>query len=181
MFLDDLDGDTKLLLLAVRGVKVDDPKSFITNLRKEVPASFLQAIDARFVAGREHTKLIVQQSWTASKRRVLIVKFDLDILLRLACDSRIENALETVGLRSGTMDVVFIAVGHQDTLNRLSIHLATLGKVSDSLLRLTSSKEKFLKKHHNISDLNLRSTVLKGDALPYILADKAAIEMSSKR
>jgi len=181
MFLSDLDCDTKLLLLAVHGVKVDDPKSFVKSLRREVPGVVLQAVDARFVAGREHAKLIAQQSWTASKRGVLSVKFDLDIVLRLACDSRIENALETVGLRSGVMDVVFIAVGHPDDINRLLIHLGTLGEVRDSLLRLTGSKESFLKKHHKITDLCLRSTVLKGDALPYILSEKAAIEMSCKR
>lgn len=169
------------MAVPIRGVKVEDPRSFIEDVRGEVPKVVLQALDARYVVDIDHLWAVIRQAWAAHKRGVSRVKFDLDILLRIACDSRVTYALDTAGLKRGVLDVIFVAVSHSDLLQRTVEGLSRLGSVSNDLLQSTPEKEEFLRKYHNISDLAVKSTVLKRGQLAYILAEKAAVTLSSRR
>ncbi|MFQ6135030.1 MAG: KEOPS complex subunit Cgi121 [Nitrososphaerales archaeon] len=181
MYLLDLEGDVKAAAAPVRGVEVEDPESFMEGLRAKAAKVVLQALDARYVADINHLWAVVRQAWKADKRGVSKVRFDLDILLRLACDSRLTHALKTVGLKKGVLDVIFVAVGRGEPLQRSVEILGRMGDVSNDLLQPTSEKEAFLRRYHSISDLALQSILLKQERLASILAERAAVALSGRR
>ncbi len=177
----DLEKDIKAAAVPVRGVKVEDPKSFIEELRAETPKVVLQALDAMYVADIDHLWAVVRQAWTADKRSVSKVKFDLDILLRITCDSRLTYALETAGIKKGVRDVIFVAIGHKEPLQRSVKTLSRRRNVSNNLLQPAPDKERFLRRYHGIDELALQSILLKNGQLGAILAEKAAVALSGKR
>ncbi len=176
-----LEEGVKAVAVPVRGVRVEDPASFMAGLRAEASGVVLQALDARYVADAAHLWAAVRQAWAASKSGVSRVQFDLDIILRISCDSRLDSALETVGVKKSVMDVIFVAVGREDLLKRVVERLSRLGSVSDTLLQLTAGKERFLRRRHSVSELTLQSTTLKEEQLAYVLAEKAAVALSGRR
>ncbi|MCL4437228.1 MAG: hypothetical protein M1503_04235 [Thaumarchaeota archaeon] len=165
--------------IPVKGVDVDAPTSFMEHLRTSaIDAVAVQAVDARFVADLSHLWAVVRQAWTADKRRISRAKFDIEILLRVACDSRVANALATVGLKKGRFDVIFIVVGKEGALKRIADVVSQLGEVSEDLLILTPEKEAALRKHHGIEDKTLESTLQsRNNCLSGILAERATVAL----
>ncbi|MCP8304016.1 MAG: hypothetical protein H3Z50_00865 [archaeon] len=169
-----LNDRTSSLILGMKGVHVDDPKEFIGKLREEFPSLTVQALDADFVAGFEHLKSILQQSWIAFNRGISYSKkLDLELIVRVACDSQINRALKTVGLRSETMDLALVAIGDQKNLKSFAEAMMGLGEISDSVLKLTPKKETFLMRHHGISPNLVKATVADKNRLAMILSEKA--------
>ena len=69
------------------------------QLKASAPdAAAVQAVNAQFVADLDHLWRAVRQAWMANKRRISRAKFDIEILLRVACDSRVA---ETFPCHSG--------------------------------------------------------------------------------
>ncbi len=168
-------GDKTLsIILGMKGVIVESPEQFLRNLREKFPNLTIQALDANFISGFEHLKMILQQSWTAFNRGISYTKkLDLELIVRLACDSQIARALKTLGLKSGKMDIALIAVGESKNLKLFNETIKDLGEFSDDVIKLNPEKERFLIKHHNISDELIKATIADRNKLAAILSEKA--------
>lgn len=168
-------GDKNLsTILGMKGVIVENPEQFLRNLREKFPNIVIQALDANFVAGFGHLKMILQQSWMAFEREISYTKkLDLELIVRLACDSQITRALKTLGLKSGRMDIALIAIGELKHLKLFNETIKDLGEISDDAVRLNPEKERFLIKHHNISDELIKATIVDKNKLAAILSEKA--------
>ncbi|MCX8192016.1 MAG: KEOPS complex subunit Cgi121, partial [Nitrososphaerales archaeon] len=115
----ELEDDTIGLFIGIKGVKIHEPREFIKMLRESLPDLLLQVVDARFVAGQKHLELIIKQSFEAWKRGITYTdRRDMDLIVRLACDLQIKDALEKIGIKSGVMDVVLIGIGKRDSIDR---------------------------------------------------------------
>ena len=169
-----LNENTSSFIIGIKRVYIGDPEQFLRNIREKFPSLTVQALDANFVAGFEHIKLILHQSWIAFKRGISYSKkLDLELIVRVACDSQINRALTTVGLKSGTMDLVLIAIGNQKHLKSYAEAITSLGEISDNVLKLTPKKETYLMKHHDISNNLFKATIAIKNKLAMILSEKA--------
>jgi len=169
-----LGNKTLSIVLGMKGVIIDDPEQFLRNLREKFSNLIIQALDANFVAGFEHLKMILQQSWMAFNRGISYTKkLDLEIIVRLACDSQIARALKTLGLKSGKMDIALIAIGELKHLKPFTENINDFGEISDYVIKLNPEKKKFLIKHHKISDGLIKATIANRNKLAVILSEKA--------
>ena len=176
MHLIKLEGAIGAAFIGLRSVHVDDPARFIEELKARFPHLLLQAVDARYVAGVCHLNLIVQQAWEAKKRNLLYAsRFELDLIIRIACDIQISRALRKVGLKPGFQDIVIIAVGDLQEISSLSTSITALGEPSDSVMNLTYEKEKMLVKDHDVGRDLLNSILYRRNRLSWVLAEKAAL------
>ncbi len=137
----------------------------------------VQAVDAQFVADLNHLWSVIRQAWAANKRQISRAKFDIEILLRIACDSRVTNALATVGLKKGRLDIILVVVGTASSMQQVCDAIRWVGEVSESLLILTPEKEVALRKYHNIEDKAIESVLQSQQRLSDLLAEKAAIAL----
>jgi tRNA threonylcarbamoyladenosine modification (KEOPS) complex Cgi121 subunit len=167
----------KVVAIPIRGVEIEEPERFMERLKAEVPNVTLQAIDARFVANLNHLWAVIRQAWMADRSGTARARFELEILLRIACDSRVTQAVTIVGLKKGSLDVIFVAVGKIEDIQPLPDRLSDLGEASESLLQLTSDKCKMLLRHHHISKEALESTITTSEGMSGVLAEKAAITL----
>gem|GEM_PF-1628380 len=171
----DLEDNVKAVAIPVSEVEVENSDIFMIFLRSKMPNVILQAINAKFVVNIAHLGAIVKQSWVSNKNGLSKVKFDLDILLRMSCSSNLRSALDTVGLKSGSQDVIFVGIGLKEHLQGISDIILSQGKPSNDLLLDNPEKMNFLKKHHKINDLSLTSVMVEQGQLASLLAEKAAI------
>ncbi len=181
MHLLNLDGDIKAVAVPICSLVIADPVSFLTRLRVKMPEVMLQALDAKYVADLDHLYAVIKQSWAAHKRGVSNVKFDLDILLRIACDSRLMKAINTVGLKKGVNDVIFVCVGAKANIIKSVNILKPLGNISSGLIQPAKEKDEFLKKHHGITDVALHSVLDKKNSLSSILSERSAITITGRK
>jgi len=180
MYIVELEEDVQAAFVPIRWIRVDYPELFLNDLKSRCEELTVQAVDARYIAGPRHLEAVVKQAWEASRRAVSRVKkLEIDILMRVACDSRASEALKTVGLSCGVNDVVFVAVGDREAIHSFSKVVGVLGEPSDELIRLTCEKEDFLKRHHRVGEAALKAT-LSGDRLAAVLSEKAVVELSKK-
>ncbi|MCS7116076.1 MAG: KEOPS complex subunit Cgi121 [Nitrososphaerota archaeon] len=172
----ELEDDTIGLFIGIKGVKIHEPREFIKMLRESLPDLLLQVVDARFVAGQKHLELIIKQSFEAWKRGITYTdRRDMDLIVRLACDLQIKDALEKIGIKSGVMDVALIGIGKRDSIDRFYNLAKRIGNVSDEPLELTENKAQFIKEVYHISDDLIRATVGGADKLALLLAERAAL------
>jgi len=161
------------LIIGIKRVRIEDPKQFLKGLKDKQPSLTVQALDARFVAGFEHLKMVLQQSWMAFDREASYSeKLDLEIIVRVACDSQITRALRTVGLKSEVMDIALVVIGEPRTLKLFAEVIKGL-EISDDVIKLNPEKESFLIKHHNISNKFVEATIADKNKLAMILAERA--------
>ena len=169
-----LDNDASSLIIGIKKIYIENPRSFLEKLRERFPSLTIQALDANFIAGYEHLKSILYQSWTAFKRDISYSKkLDLELIVRMACDSQINRALKIVGLKSGIMNLAIVAMGDQRNLKLFAEDIKSLGEISESVLKLTPKKENFLIEHHDLSSKLLQSTISYKNKLAAILSEKA--------
>ncbi|NWG08951.1 MAG: hypothetical protein HXX80_01345 [Nitrososphaerales archaeon] len=159
--------------MGIRGVRIEGPEQFLKGLKDKHPSLTVQALNARFVAGFEHLEMVLQQSWMAFDRETSYSKkLDLEIIVRVACDSQIARALRTVGLKSKAMDIALVAIGEPRALEFFSEAIKGLGEISDDVIELNPKKESFLIKHHKIANELIGATIA-DNKLAVILAERA--------
>jgi len=171
-----LDKNTSTLIFGLKKINLITQGSFLDRLQKSFPNLIIQAFDAKFIAGFEHIKMIVQQSWVAKKRGITYAnKVELDLIMRVACTLQIEDALRAAGLKPHVMDVVVVTIGDVNSLHELGKSIKNLGKTSDKIVELSKKKEKFLKKYHGITDELIKATVADDNKLAILLAERASL------
>lgn len=177
-----LDGNTVGCFTGIKNVKVNEPKKFINKLRHRMPNTTIQVVNAKFVAGPHHIELILKQAYDAWRRGISYAeKYDVDLIVRLACNLQIEKALKKVGVKRGVMDVVLIAIGDRSIVKKLYKLAYNIGDPSDEPIKLTDDKVRFLKEEYRISDEVIHSTLKDVEKIPFLLAEKAALLLATSR
>ena len=171
-----VDKNIEALIIGIKDVNIKDPEVLLKNIQKVVIGGFAQGFVAQFIAGPKHLELIIKQAWEAKKRNIPYVeKFDLDLLIRIACTLQIHKALKTVGFKKGIMDIVILAIGKEKTLKNLIKYVNSIGTFSDQVLEGNTERIEFLKSTYKISKELIENTLYRKDILAYLLTEKAAI------
>ncbi len=161
--------------IGLEQVVVEDPREWMSRLRIISPATVAQAFDARIVAGSQHLEMLAKQAWEAKRRGQLYAdRFEVDFLMRLACQRQIKDALARAGLKKGVQDTGIIAFGRSEELSTFFHNLSTGQNRRDTVLALTRDKECFLKEVHRLPAEAL-SHGNAGYLLPRFLAERAAL------
>jgi KEOPS complex subunit Cgi121 len=86
----------------------------------------IQAVDATKVAGRRHVDCAVRNAMRSFRdHRNIATDLGVEILLHLSACRQIRKALE-MGVHEGKMDVLFIVVGAQKSIERTATQLTGL-------------------------------------------------------
>ena len=74
-------------------------KNFLDDLRTEFPNLVIQAISSNFILNRDYVKKILSLSIFAKNHGILLSKkLEIDILLRFACTTQINDAIKNLSL-----------------------------------------------------------------------------------
>ncbi|MCS7141845.1 MAG: KEOPS complex subunit Cgi121 [Candidatus Nitrosocaldus sp.] len=113
------DGRIYHAMLLYMDVSLDDPEEFVRSVRSVAEGlhrrTMVQMVDAHSIAGMEHLLEILIQSLEAERRSCMLARMvEVDMMLRLACTRQISEAIERVGLKSGSRRAVLVAVVYED-------------------------------------------------------------------
>ena len=168
-----LDRKNSALLVGFKDIIINNPEDFLNRIKSSFDSLTIQVIDANFIAGFKHLKMIIQQSWTAFKLGVAYnKKMDMELISRISCDSQISRSLRTVGMKKGKIDLVIISIGDRNNLLSFMNFIKKLGPISKKPLQLNAHKRDFLMRHHGVSNEQIKATTL-NNKLAVILAEKA--------
>ncbi|MBI2184308.1 MAG: hypothetical protein HYU39_05035 [Thaumarchaeota archaeon] len=169
-----LEGEVYAGWIGLKNVAITDGREWMSRLRGLNSKVMTQACDARFVAGSKHLEILARQTFEANTRSQLYAeRFEVDFLMRTACEKQIKNALSKAGLSSTVRDVAVTGFGSKGDLQSFFKTVSTLWKRDDSVLGLTESKKKFLSRHHKIVKDTLKLGVR--DLFPRLLSERAAL------
>lgn len=143
---------------------------FLDVIRKKFPNIVIQAISSNYILSKSHAQKIISISWLSKQNHTLISKkIDTDILLRFACTTQIQDAIERVGIKYDN-GFVIIAIGKQTIVNKLYIFL----KPYLSKTPLSKNNQIFLRKKFHITKKHMDS-ILSQNPLEDLLIEKATI------
>ncbi|MEM3403959.1 MAG: KEOPS complex subunit Cgi121 [Nitrososphaeria archaeon] len=127
----------------------------ITSLKELLirdTGAIIQVVDPNFIAGIEHAKMILRQTYEAYTRGIFIAnKPSLDILLRLLCTKKIEAALKDAGLKEGDRNCAILGFCDKNKIDLLEEKIKEIGEQNNKALELSETKKKFLIRYHDIS------------------------------
>lgn len=177
----DLGDEIYACYLGLQKVMVDDPVKFMEKLKASFPHIIVQAINAKFVAGHRHLELVLKQTLEAKRRGILYAKSpELDLLVRISCDTQISRAIKTVGIEKGVQNIVIVALGKKECAESIKDGLRSYGKISDEVIQLTTDKMRTLIRHHGLSKSYVKAVVQTKARLASVLAERAAVLASEK-
>jgi tRNA threonylcarbamoyladenosine modification (KEOPS) complex Cgi121 subunit len=129
-----------VLVAGVREISGDAGK-LLDRLRADNPDAYLQAADAQAVYGVDHVLGVLQITFEAFSRKVMIAgRIETEVLLRLACTDQISDALKKAGLKAGRPGCFIAFSKDSNAVRKLG---GQLGELDDSVL--LPSKEKAAK------------------------------------
>jgi len=167
-----LDGE-HVLLAGIRKLRIRDTDEFIQNIRTINNRVTIQAIDASFVAGKEHILSVLQQSLQAKKRGTMLSdRIEIDILMRLACTNQISKALDDIGLKDGMNNVLLVVLGKLADLKAVEEHLGKNYRLNNNIIALSGKKTSTLSSHHKVGKQELDACIDE-NKLAHILAERA--------
>jgi len=144
-------------------------KNFLDDLRTEFPDLVIQAISSNFILNRDYVKKILSLSIFAKKHGILLSKkLEIDILLRFACTTQINEAIKNHGIKKD-QNFLMIVIGKNIHLNKL------YQKMLPNLINpFSNNNSNIVKNHFNISKESI-NTINSKTPLEDLLVEKASI------
>jgi len=144
-------------------------KNFLDNLRTEFPDLVIQAISSNFILNRDYVKKILSLSIFAKNHGILLSKkLEIDILLRFACTTQINDAIKNHGIKKD-QNFLMIVIGKNIHLNKL------FQKILPNLINpFSNNNSVIIKNHFNISKESI-NTINSKTPLEDLLVEKASI------
>lgn len=106
----------------------------------------------KYIAGPEHVRRILIQAseyWRLEKK--LARNKSIDLLMRITCQSQISSALKLSGVSYAKQLALFGLIENAREADRWCSRLLAAGAIpDDSILKLTSERELFLKRFHDL-------------------------------
>jgi tRNA threonylcarbamoyladenosine modification (KEOPS) complex Cgi121 subunit len=123
----------------------------LKGMEKETD-SIIQVVDPKFIASKEHLRLILAQSKESYSRGIVAAnKKSMDILLRLLCTKKIEKALHDAGFKPNSRECVILGLCNKDTLPIIEKKIRNYGDLDDRVLEASKERVNFLMTYHGIS------------------------------
>ncbi|MBS1263359.1 MAG: hypothetical protein MAG715_00535 [Methanonatronarchaeales archaeon] len=152
----------------VLGVELEvEPMRFVDTLGELDGVA--QAVDARFVAGREHLEVAAGLAFTAEERGRRVANDPaMEVLLYAAGTRQIDRAIERLGLRRSTRSagVVLRDVPAQDIADSCC-------KINGEVLELSEDNLGFVVDAFEIGELELETVGL--DRLPLLVRERVVL------
>jgi tRNA threonylcarbamoyladenosine modification (KEOPS) complex Cgi121 subunit len=167
-----LDGE-HVLLAGMHNLRIRDTDEFIQHIRAINSRVAVQAIDASFVADKEHILSVLQQSLQARKRGTLLSdRIEIDVLMRFACTNQISKALDDIGLKDGMNNVLLVVLGKISDLKTVKKHLEKNYRLNNNIIALSGKKTRVLASHHKVGKPELDACIGE-NKLASVLAERA--------
>ncbi len=149
--------------IAFSAVKLSKPlsKAKIEELLSDKGDAAVQLVDARAIASQLHIVSAAEHAVCSfALGENIAAKLGLELLLYLAADRQLRSAIEKLGVKEKSLEVVAIALGKEEgkVVEALKELLARLpGEVEEGLLETTKEKEEYLRKLFNIKEGELKA------------------------
>ncbi|RLI08392.1 hypothetical protein DRO32_02345 [Candidatus Bathyarchaeota archaeon] len=176
-----------IVVAGLRGVEVGDPGELLENLRarRELGGLVFQLLDAGMVAGPEHLLVAILNALRAFELG-LNVSSDLgmEILTFASGQRQISEAIRSLGLKPGRMDValVLVAGSRREAEGGLrSLVEALGGEEDDGVLEVDDEKAGRLVEAYGIGSRELSSCGRLGslpDVVRWLVVEKVALSMA---
>ncbi len=125
--------------------------ALLREMEKETD-SIIQVVDPKFIASKEHARLILAQSKESYSRGIIAAnKKSMDVLLRLLCTKKIEKALQDAGFKLNSKECVILGLCNKDTLRIIEKKIRNYGDLDDHVLEASEERVNFLMTYHGIS------------------------------
>lgn len=129
----------------------------------------VQAVDARFVAGREHLEAAAERAASAEERCVRVAdSLAVEVLLYAAATRQISKAIDRLGVRGDTeaVGLVYRGASFED--------LEPLGlERDDSVLRFTEAKRPRVEEAFGLGDLEVET--VGEEKVPLLVRERVAL------
>ncbi|MCD6408901.1 MAG: hypothetical protein J7L98_00970 [Candidatus Verstraetearchaeota archaeon] len=149
--------------VAFSGVRLSKPlsRAELEELLSDKGEVAVQLVDARAVASQRHIVSAAEHAAHSFARgENIAAKLSLEFLLYLAADRQLRSAIEKVGIKEESLEVVAITLGRKkgEVVEALKELLAKLpGEENENLLEISEEKEKHLRKLFDIKEEELEA------------------------
>jgi tRNA threonylcarbamoyladenosine modification (KEOPS) complex Cgi121 subunit len=148
-----------------KDVNIKDANSLLSLIRERTIDGEAQFFDAELIAGWEHLYFAVLNALKAFENKVNISNsLAVEILLYASAQRQIKNAIESIGIKTGSLDVAVVVLAETELkANEIleNVSQLILGKRDDTVLALTEKKSDSIKKLFNISETELNAKLEK--------------------
>src|SRR3989442_11172881 len=162
-------GSYSLFVQGFRDVNVTDSEKVLRDLRGSFPGVDVQLLRADRVAGREHIVFSARsavESFQSKNRRAK--HLSMELLLFASGEHQIIEAIKLLGVDTSNVELALVGLSETELdSNLLSGEVAKVvqGVPDDTVLEIgTLAKVRALRKAYNISDRELNSSRMPGEA-----------------
>jgi tRNA threonylcarbamoyladenosine modification (KEOPS) complex Cgi121 subunit len=174
-------------IMGFRECCVEDPASFIRMLREICKPAEIQVLRADCILNLEHIRFAIFYALKSIEKSVNIAKtLPLEILLKIAAEDQIDEALSKVGLKKGEQDIVILILSENDDHARIAsgkVEGMLSGKFEPDVLKPTEDKIRRIMELFGISEDRLKAEHMYPDveaAILNILMEDIALTMVRK-
>jgi tRNA threonylcarbamoyladenosine modification (KEOPS) complex Cgi121 subunit len=150
-----------LVIVGFGDVQIREPDRFFQDVKKEIGEICVQFFDASFVAGFDHLRFAAIDALNAFKSKASISdSLAVEILLYASAQRQIKEALNLVGIKDNTRNVVVLVVSRsaQQASSALEIVSRLIkGRRDDSLVDFVDDKISNLLRMFDISEVELEA------------------------
>ncbi|MEM1586554.1 MAG: KEOPS complex subunit Cgi121 [Candidatus Bathyarchaeia archaeon] len=178
--------DKHLIVEGFKNVKIDNIENTLNMIRAKFRGCHIQILDADYVAGFEHIFFASLNALKAFKAGYNISKsLPIEILLFASGQDQIKNAIELLGVKETTQNIVVVIVAEKrdEALSALNFIINAFGWEADqSVINLTDEKIPHIIGAFKISQPELEASMrgsLK-DAVESILIERAALLVAQR-
>jgi KEOPS complex subunit Cgi121 len=176
--------NSKLItILGFRNVKIEDITAFLEAFRRKKEGASAQFFDAKRVAGSEHLYFAALNAIHAFEKKTNISNsLAVEALLYASAQRQIKKAVEMLGVKRGSSEVAVVIIAKNKRENAACIDLVSSmvhGEHDDTVLELTDTKIKSIKKLFNITnrefEAKLKREGLEKEALTDLVIEHTAL------
>ncbi|MEM2273124.1 MAG: KEOPS complex subunit Cgi121 [Candidatus Bathyarchaeia archaeon] len=175
-----------LIVEGFRNVRIDNIERVLSIIKANSEGSHTQILDADYVAGFEHIFFAVLNAIKSFRAGYNISRsLPIEILLFASGQDQIKRAIDLLGVKETTRNVVLIIVAesHEGAISALNSITNALGwKADHSVIELTDEKTQSIVNAFRITPLELEASrrgLLK-DAIKNVLIERAAILVTQR-
>lgn len=172
-----------ITILGFKNVKIDNINAFLENFRRKKGEASAQFFDAKRVAGSEHLYFAALNALHAFEKKTNISNsLAVESLLYASAQRQIKKAVEMLGIKQDSSEVAVLIMAENKRENDActSLIVSTVhGERDDSVLGLTDTKNKTIKKLFGITNRELEAKLkrkgLEKEALSDLVIERTAL------
>ena len=171
------------IITGFKSIRIRNKEEFLRKIRKEKQSHVeVQFFDAKSVATWQHLYFALLNALTAFNNNENISKsLAMETMIYASAQRQIRRAMELIGIGNDTSEIALLIVG--DNSENLKSALSMISenvnmKNDDATVELSEEKQKIVREKFEISDLELKTVMKKGDlseALTNLVIERMAL------